>query len=109
MNRRTINIICLLILSVFAFHFLHSEFDLLLSEYDHDHYEHDYCHLVDSASVATFKYTPQDILKIIPAIIPAIFLLITAAGNEFHFNLADILAYRNTGKQLYLRNRILLI
>ncbi|MGE5681356.1 MAG: hypothetical protein ACM34K_10805 [Bacillota bacterium] len=51
MNLRLIrNIVSVLLLS-FAFHFAHSEFDFLTPELD-NHSTHDYCQLVNSATVA---------------------------------------------------------
>ncbi|MGE5430813.1 MAG: hypothetical protein ACM3QX_07050 [Syntrophomonadaceae bacterium] len=39
-----------LILAVFTFHFLHSELDLITSQYDVNHAAHDFCHLVDKTT-----------------------------------------------------------
>ncbi|MCU7495380.1 MAG: hypothetical protein HF314_16445 [Ignavibacteria bacterium] len=45
--------VALIILAVFTFDFLHSELDLITSEYDINHASHDFCHLVDNTT--TFK------------------------------------------------------
>lgn len=57
--------VAFVLLMGFIFNFAHSELDFLVPESDMSHYTHDFCQIVDSASVKNTQIINLDFLKIV--------------------------------------------
>lgn len=111
-NRNLHIIVSAFILAVFTFHFMHSELDLITSQYDVNHAAHDFCHLVDKTTTFNEHSGSQTLKKFV-------------SESPFDILLTDVLLpeapavpdhaftppppEKSTGKPIYILNHILLI
>ncbi|HEX2961707.1 MAG: hypothetical protein HF312_20520 [Ignavibacteria bacterium] len=110
-NKRLHIAVSALILAVFTFHFLHSELDLVTSQYDVNHAAHDFCHLVDNTTTFNEHSGSQTLKKFIAhtsfnAVLTFVLLPVNLFVPESTVTLPP---ERPQEKPSYILNRILLI